>query len=117
MVGRRWWIQRCGAMTRKGRPCLALPVFNPDGTVRNGRCRNHAGCSTGPKTPEGKARCTAGRIRLYNARRAAGQPAIMRRPKDAPRASATPETPETKRARIIRELQKRWPGWSPSDAG
>jgi hypothetical protein len=39
----------CGAKTRKGTPCkvLALP---------NGRCKFHGGLSTGPKTPEGKAK-------------------------------------------------------------
>ena len=27
--------------------------------MRNGRCRMHGGSSTGPRTPEGLARCTA----------------------------------------------------------
>lgn len=40
----------CGAMTRKGTPCRALPVEG------RGRCRNHGGASTGPKTAEGRAR-------------------------------------------------------------
>ena len=106
-VRRRWWIQRCGAVTRKGKPCLAMPVLNEDGRPRNGRCKQHAGCSTGPKTPEGKARCTAGRIRLYDQRKAAGLPAIVRKPKTAPAATATSETPQAKRVRIIQELRAR----------
>jgi transcriptional regulator with XRE-family HTH domain len=40
---------KCGARTRRGAPCQrkALP---------NGRCKFHGGLSTGPKTPEGRAR-------------------------------------------------------------
>lgn len=41
--------ERCGAKTRKGSPCLA-------GAMANGRCRNHGGCSTGPKTDAGRRR-------------------------------------------------------------
>ena len=41
---------RCGADTRAGHPCRRKPE---PGKIR---CRNHGGCSTGPKTPEGKAR-------------------------------------------------------------
>ena len=42
----------CNAKTRSGLPCrsLALP---------SGRCRWHGGMSTGPKTPEGRARSAA----------------------------------------------------------
>jgi len=40
----------CGAKTRKGTPCRRRDVY------LNGRCRLHGGLSTGPKTPEGKAR-------------------------------------------------------------
>ena len=40
----------CGAWSRKaGRPCIAKPM-------KNGRCRFHGGMSTGPRTPEGRAR-------------------------------------------------------------
>jgi hypothetical protein len=40
--------QKCGAYARStGKPCRA-------GALRNGRCRNHGGLSTGPKTPEGR---------------------------------------------------------------
>jgi len=44
---------RCGAKTRKGTPCQA------PGSGRGGRCRNHGGLSTGPRTPEGRARAAA----------------------------------------------------------
>ena len=44
---------RCGAMTRKGTPCQAGPFG------KGGRCRFHGGASTGPRTPEGKARSLA----------------------------------------------------------
>lgn len=38
----------CGAYARStGKPCKA-------GALRNGRCRNHGGLSTGPKTLEGR---------------------------------------------------------------
>jgi len=43
-------VPKCGAKTRKGAPCK-----NP--AMKNGRCRLHGGLSTGPKTPEGRARC------------------------------------------------------------
>lgn len=43
----------CGAKTRSGKPCRAksLPSKN--------RCKWHGGCSTGPKTSEGKAKSLA----------------------------------------------------------
>ena len=45
--------KRCGAHSRStGKPCCAM-------ALANGRCRNHGGVSTGPKTPEGKARALA----------------------------------------------------------
>ncbi len=38
----------CGAYARStGKPCQA-------GALKNGRCRNHGGLSTGPKTLEGR---------------------------------------------------------------
>jgi hypothetical protein len=40
----------CGAATRNGTSCRRK------GRGRGGRCPNHGGCSTGPRTPEGKAR-------------------------------------------------------------
>ena len=57
---------RCGAMTRKGTPCQAAAMGNG-----KGRCRNHGGCSTGPRTPEGIER-----IRESNRRRAKVIPLI-----------------------------------------
>ncbi len=44
---------RCGAKTRLGRPCIRRPV--PGKKL----CPNHGGLSTGPRTPEGKARTLA----------------------------------------------------------
>jgi hypothetical protein len=113
MSGRRYWLPRCGAMTRKGTPCKRKPVLLPDGQVRNGRCRNHAGCSTGPRTIEGHARCLEGRLKLYAARRAAGLPAIVRKPKPAPVRPARPAwyspTPAERRQRVIADLKVRFP--------
>ena len=44
---------RCGAHARStGYPCKAK-------ALANGRCKNHGGMSTGPKTLEGKARSLA----------------------------------------------------------
>jgi len=40
---------RCGAGTRKGSPCKRQ-------ALQNGRCPNHGGLSTGPRTKAGKAR-------------------------------------------------------------
>lgn len=40
----------CNARTRSGRPCRALKL-------KGGRCKMHGGLSTGPRTPEGLARC------------------------------------------------------------
>jgi hypothetical protein len=39
----------CGARTRVGGTCRRRPM-------RNGRCRLHGGCSTGPRTKAGRAR-------------------------------------------------------------
>lgn len=48
---------RCGAKCRDGRPCSAPAVWRAgDLEPRNGRCRNHGGLSTGPRTAEGKRR-------------------------------------------------------------
>jgi hypothetical protein len=46
----------CGAKNRRGEPCkISASTFR----CKNGkyRCRFHGGLSTGPRTPEGKARC------------------------------------------------------------
>ena len=48
MVGRQLYKKPCGAYARStGLPCKAMGL-------ENGRCRNHGGLSTGPKTKEGK---------------------------------------------------------------
>jgi len=46
---------RCGARTRH-QGCCRQPA------MANGRCRMHGGLSTGPRTPEGLARCRATRL-------------------------------------------------------
>ena len=51
--GRGWPGRRCGAKTRAGGMCQ-----NP-GIGSRTRCKLHGGLSTGPRTPEGKARATA----------------------------------------------------------
>ena len=51
--GPGWQGRRCGAKTRAGTPCQ-----NPAIKDRN-RCKLHGGKSTGPRTPEGKARVVA----------------------------------------------------------
>ena len=58
----------CGAKTRKGLPCVRRVVEG------NSRCPNHGGLSTGPKTAEGRARCTMNlpNVRAMVLRQAAG---------------------------------------------
>lgn len=53
--GKRYWQRsRCGAWTKHfNRPCQAK------GLLPSGRCKYHGGLSTGPKTPEGRARALA----------------------------------------------------------
>jgi hypothetical protein len=47
---------RCGANNRAGAPCRKWPMAN-------GRCRNHGGASTGPRTAEGLERMRAARTK------------------------------------------------------
>ena len=54
-------IALCGAMTRQGRPCVAT-------ALKNGRCKNHGGRSTGPKTEEGRTKSLAA-LRQYREKR------------------------------------------------
>ena len=57
-------LSRCRAKTRSGAPCRAKPV---PGKIR---CKFHGGASTGPKTPEGRARIAeAQRLRWARWRR------------------------------------------------
>jgi hypothetical protein len=47
-------IPICGAKAKStGKPCQATKL------LRGGRCKLHGGMSTGPKTPEGRARARA----------------------------------------------------------
>ena len=69
-LGVRWPGQRCLAKTRRGTPCQ-----NPVVTDRN-RCRMHGGKSTGPRTPEGKARAAAAHTK--HGRRSRAHVALVR---------------------------------------
>lgn len=53
-------LSTCGAKTRYGRPCRKHPA-----TFANKRCELHGGLSTGPRTPEGKARIAAAQRRRW----------------------------------------------------
>ena len=53
----------CGARTRAGHPCRRK------GLGKGGRCPNHGGMSTGPRTPEGRARISAALKARWAARR------------------------------------------------
>ncbi len=55
---------RCGAQTRKGTPCQRQ-------ALKNGRCPNHGGLSTGRKSPDGRARIAAAQRARWHAYRAA----------------------------------------------
>ena len=59
---------KCGAKCRDGHACKAPAVLDTlyNCYVRNGRCRNHGGLSTGPRT-------TAGKERIAEALRLRGQ--------------------------------------------
>src|ERR1700735_820989 len=114
MVGRRYWLPRCGAMTRKGTPCKRKPVLNPDG---NGRCLNHGGASTGAKSAAGRERTSAAAKAFwerYRHNKAAGLPVPqVGRPKQkaatATSWNPTPETDEARRERILADLRRRFP--------
>jgi hypothetical protein len=54
---------RCGARTRRGTSCAAPRVRG------RARCKLHGGASTGPRTPEGKARSLAALAAVNAARR------------------------------------------------
>lgn len=58
-----WMRIPCGGKRRRdGKPCEALSVPGKR------RCRWHGGMSTGPKTPEGKAKCARNLPRFRNFR-------------------------------------------------
>jgi DNA-binding XRE family transcriptional regulator len=56
--------QPCGAQTRKGHPCRNMSEAG------RRRCKFHGGLSTGPKTPEGKARIAEAQRARWQAFRA-----------------------------------------------
>jgi hypothetical protein len=69
----------CGARCKQtGSPCVRRPSRDRrTGRVRNGRCHLHGGLSTGPRTPEGRARARAAvlaRWRRYRATSCGGAP-------------------------------------------
>ena len=49
---RLYAASRCGARARRGTSCMRT-------ALRNGRCPNHGGMSTGPRTLEGRLRAFA----------------------------------------------------------
>jgi len=53
MNTRKKMLMPCGAKTRQGMPCKNTRLY------KNGRCKNHGGLSTGPRTEDGKARALA----------------------------------------------------------
>lgn len=56
--------RRCGARTRRGDPCQRK-------ALANGKCRNHGGCSTGPRTELGRNRISEAQRRRWREWRAA----------------------------------------------
>jgi hypothetical protein len=54
---------RCGAKTRAGSACKRI-------ALRNGRCPNHGGKSSGPKSEAGRARIAEAQRRRWDAYRA-----------------------------------------------
>jgi len=77
----RLWLT-CGAKNRRGLPCQCKELYE------NGRCKFHGGLSTGPKTPEGKARSLAA-MRAGHAAWAARRRAASGKP---PRSAAARST-------------------------
>jgi hypothetical protein len=51
--------RRCKARTRRGTACIRK-------ALANGRCPNHGGLSTGPKTIEGRARISAAQKKRWS---------------------------------------------------
>jgi hypothetical protein len=94
---KRWLT--CGAKNRRGLPCQCKELYE------NGRCRFHGGLSTGPRTPEGKARALAamraGHAAWAERRRAASgkppRPAAARSANRRPAFGAYTDLPFAKR--------------------
>ena len=57
---------RCGARTRRGTACLRR-------ALDNGRCRNHGGLSTGPKTAAGRQRISEAQRRRWAEQKASSE--------------------------------------------
>ena len=68
--GDHWPGMRCGAKTRRGSACLKPALKNKT------RCQLHGGKSTGPRTPEGKARVIAANTK--HGRRSMAQVALIK---------------------------------------
>ena len=69
--GPNWPGKRCLARTRRGSPCQNAAIRG------RSRCKLHGGLSTGPKTPEGKARSIA--VRTKHGRRSKAHVARFRK--------------------------------------
>ena len=69
----------CGAKCRDGHACKAPAMLDLKYrcSIRNGRCRNHGGLSTGARTPEGKKRVDAARVRRWQRHREAQILAVL----------------------------------------
>jgi hypothetical protein len=67
---------KCGARTRRGTPCQCKAIRTKRGALR---CRLHGGLSTGPRTPEGRARIAeAMRRRTFEKLGAVWEPRTLR---------------------------------------
>jgi hypothetical protein len=53
------WSGSSGSLPKMRRTVAAHRSRMPGAAMSNGRCRMHGGASTGPRTAEGLARCTA----------------------------------------------------------
>lgn len=73
----------CGAKNRRGEPCKCKL------RLKGGKCKFHGGMSTGPRTPEGKARAIEAGTRNLKAwnerRRISGISGISSKPTQFPR--------------------------------
>jgi hypothetical protein len=67
----------CGAQTRVGQACRRK------GLGKGGRCPNHGGMSTGPRTPEGRARISTALKARWAARRTPAATTLRRGSKTA----------------------------------
>lgn len=93
---------QCGAKTRKGTPCVAKVYWPVVWLEPAKRCRLHGGLSTGPTTPEGKARQIAAvketMARVWKERREGSRPMPQRKPRPTLEEELSALTPEEIRA-------------------